>query len=102
MDFLFERTNETSDSLAKTLRDAHIVQSLQAEASRSVVDLVRSVVELTEKTHDEIGKINGTAYEIQQLLVQRGQREWPWSDIVRRILGLVWRGRSLNFCRVVG
>ncbi len=98
MGLLFERANETSDTLSKTLRDAHVVRTLQTEASRSAVDLARSVVELTETTHSELGKINGTAYEIQQLLLQREPRGWPWSDVICKMLGLVWRGESVNFC----
>jgi hypothetical protein len=96
MGLLFERANETSDTLSKSLRDAHVVRTLQTEASRSAVDLARSVVELTETTQSELGKINRTAHEIQQLL-QREPREWPWSDVICKILGLVWRGESVYF-----
>jgi hypothetical protein len=98
MGLLFERANEMSDTLSKTLRDAHVVRTLQTEASRSAVDLARSVVELTETTHSELGKINRTAYEIQQQLLQREPRGWPWSDVIYKILAIVWRGKSVKFC----
>jgi len=48
------------------------------------------VVQLAETAHFELTKINGSAYEIQQLyLVQQESRNWPWKDIVLNIFAFL-------------
>jgi len=89
---LSEKAIQTSYILASTIRDAHSVRNLQADASLSASELAKALANLTNTTHHELGKINRTAFEIQQQQQDQSDGVWLWKFALIKAAEIVYRG----------
>lgn len=75
---------------------AQQIQSIRAgqeETKAAASALTYSLVELTNATSFELGKLNCTLHDVgQQLHVQLRRDAHPWRHIVMKTLELVYRG----------
>jgi hypothetical protein len=72
------------------LRDASGLQTILADTSRSAVALIQTVENLTDTAYAELGKINVSAYEVQQQL------------LIQQDPGVAWRYFALQIFSVFG
>ena len=91
-----------SQILAVALSNGRSVRELQSEAKDSMADLVKTVAQLSDTTHIELDRINGSAYLIQQYLeIQRYQSIWPWKNWLIKAFGFIYSGNYEVFDRWV-
>lgn len=89
---LLGQTNNISEVVATSLQDASNLQTIQAETSRSAVDLIRTLENLTDSTYAELGKINASAFEIQRRLSIQQNPVVSWVPFVVEIFSKFGQG----------
>jgi len=99
---LSDQAAHMSQILAVALSNGRSVRELQSEAKDSMADLVKTVAQLSDTTHIELDRINGSAYLIQQYLeIQRYQSIWPWKNWLIKAFGFIYSGNYEVFDRWV-
>lgn len=89
---LLGQANDVSEVVAASLQDASTLQTIQAETSRSTIDLIRSLANLTDTTHAELMKINASAIEVQRRLLIQQDPVVSWRHFALEIFSIFGQG----------
>lgn len=92
---LLGQVDNISDVVAASLEDASSLQTIQTETSRSAVELIRTLENLTDTTYAELGKINASAFEIQRHLSIQQDPVMSWRHFALGIFSIFGQGGIL-------
>lgn len=92
---LCEKAINVSDVVVASFRDASALQTIQTETSRSAVELIQTLENLTNTTYTELGKINISTFAIQRQLLLQQDSVVTWRHFALQIFSIFGYGGPL-------